>query len=362
MFGFGRVPTTAAAEVLSPTRRVRVASPWSPGLSTSVLAADWFGAQNLPATREEAMRVPAVAGARNLICESLAGGVLRAYQNETPLARQPKWLTRTDSDMPPQRRLAWTFDDLFFSGFSLWATDRASNGQIGDAMRVPPERWDFDDELQVLVDDEAVTAREVILFTGRDEGLLITGSDTIRQALDLAAAVGQRVRTPVPTTLLIEQIEGGRSDGTDPDDVVVDDEGNEVPRNEVRDLLNGYANARRDPVTGTIVYVPYGIKPEAFGQADISLYEQGRNASVLDVARLVGIPASLLDASGVAASLTYESTQANRVILNDRLRGWAGLVDSRLSMDDVTAPGTRISLDLSYLTGPDTGLAPASED
>lgn len=353
ILGFGRVPTTAAAEVLAPTRRVRMASPWSPGMSASIMAADWLGAEAdlLPVTREQAMRVPAVVGARNLICTTLAQGVLEQYRGEAKVASQPSWLYRTDSDIPPQMRLLWTFDDLLFSGFSLWAVDRSSSGQIGDAMRVPPERWDFDEQFSVLVDQEPVNSREVLLFVGWDEGLLITGSDAIRQALDISATVSSRVRNPVPTTLLEEQVEQGRSDGTeDPDD------------NEVQDLLDGFAKARHNRATGAFVYVPYGITVKPYGEGDVGLFEQGRNAATLDIARLTGVPASLLEGTGVAASLTYETTEANRVILNDRLRARAQVVEARLSMDDASPRGSRVALNLSHLSGPETGLPASTED
>lgn len=342
---FSWLSRSQGAEALAPGRSAHLSSPWGPRLSTSIMAADWLGSANLPVTYDQAMRVPAVVAARNLICESLAGGVLEAWRGDGKLASQPSWLYRTDSDMPPQRRLAWTVDDLLFAGYSIWAVDRSSSGQIGDAVRVPAERWDWDTDWNVLIDGERVGARDVIVFTGRDQGLLLTGNDVVRQYLDIMRAVTTRVRVPSAHTLLVEQQQNlGLTD--EQQDQVVDQ----------------FIAARQRQDTGAVSYVPFGIKPEEFGKADPGLFEQGRNAGVLEIARLTGIPATLLDASGVAASLTYESTQANRVILNDRLRQWAGLIDSRLSMDDCTPRGTRVALDLSHLTGPDTGLPASTED
>ena len=125
--------------------------------------------------------------------------------------------------------------------------------------------------------------------------------------------------------------------------------------------LASYADARRQR-DGAVSWVPYGIEVDNGGEAPVSLYEQGRNAAVLDIPRLTGVPVTLLDASGVASSLTYQTTVMSRSLLNDRRRERATAIEARLSMDDVTPRGTRIALDLSAITGPDTGLPPVTED
>lgn len=343
-FGWSRLSTSRASEILAPARHARLSSPWSPGMDASIIAADWLGADMdlFPVTREMAMKVPAVVSARNLICQALSQGVLKAYRGAVEIAA-PTWCYRTDSAVPPQVRMMWTADDLFFTGYSLWEVARSGSGAIGDAIRVPPERWDWDEDWRILIDGDPVAAKDVILFTGWDDGLLISGNKAVRHSIELADEVARRVRVPQAHTLLKQT--------TDAD---VQDE-------EKRDLLSSFVDARRSR-DGAVSFVPYGIDVDRGGEAPVSLYEQGRNAAVLDIARLTGVPATLLDASGVAASLTYESTVSNRVILNDRRRERATVIEARLSMDDVTPRGTRIALDLSAITGPDSGLPAASED
>ena len=353
----------SGADALAPGRRVRLASPYTPGMATSILAADWLGAQAdlLPVSRVQAMTVPAVVAARNLICVPTSRGFLEAFRYDRRLTTQPRWLTRTDSDVPPQTRLLWTLDDLLFGGFAVWGVDRDSAGRIGDAVRIPPERWDFDPDGSLLVDDRTVNRDQVILFLGRDEGLLTTGATAVRQSLAIARAVTQRAENPAPVTLLKETLEQGRSDGTDPDDLVELEDGTTAPANEVADLMDAFASARRRR-DGANLYVPYGIDVVPFGEGQPQFYEQARNAATLDIARLTGIPGSQLEASQVAASLTYETQEGARGLLLDRQSDWAGLIDARLSMDDVTPPGTRIALNLTHLAGADTGTAPATED
>lgn len=332
-------------ESLAPSRRARLASPWSPGLSASILAADWLGANSdlFPVTREQAMKVPAVVAARNLICLPFAQAVLKAYRGETEIAA-PTWCYRTDSDMPPQMRLLWTADDVFFTGFSLWEVLRSSSGAIGDAVRVPPERWDWDEDWRILIDEQPVAARDVIVFTGWDDGVLLAGNKAIKQLADLGDEVTRRIRVPqAHTTLSLSEDNSFESDA------------------EAKAFVTKYAADRRDPL-GAVTLLPVGVSENKGGEAPVSLYEQGRNAGVLDIARLTGVPAVMLDASGVAASLTYETTAMSRAIVNDRRRERAAVLEARLSMDDVTPRGTRIAIDLSAITGPDTGLPAPSED
>jgi hypothetical protein len=311
-------------------------------MSASIIAADWFGWTDYPVTREQAMKVPAVVAARNLVCLALGQGVLKAYKGATQITT-PTWCYRTDSDVPPSTRMLWTVDDLFFSGYSLWQVSRGATNAIGDAVRIPPERWDWDEAWQILVDGQAVDAGSVILFTGWDDGLLLTGNTAIRHALGLADEVARRTRVPQAHTLL---------------KLAAD---TELTDTEQDRLLADFTAARRSR-DGAVSIVPYGVEVDRGGDAPVSLYENGRNASTLDIARLTGVPATLLDASGTNASLTYQTTEMSRSILNDRRRERATVIEARLSMDDVCSRGTRIALDLSAITGPDTGLPAPAED
>jgi hypothetical protein len=349
---FGRVPTPAA-EVLAPSRRARIASPWSPGMSATIMAAEWLGADLdlVPVSRDQAMRVPAVVAARNILCTTLAQGALKAFRGSREIPA-PAWCYRTNSDIPPQLRLLWTVDDLLFGGFSLWWVSRAAGGQLLDAVRVPPERWTFDPDGAIRVDDESVDRRDVILFTGWDEGLLTTGADAIRDALKIAKIVRTRVQNPTPVTVI---------QPTDPTVELTDGSENEDD-NEQRTLVEGYIAARSNPRTGGVMYLPWGLAVEDRGAGGLDLLEAGRNASTLEIARLTGVPAALLEASQVSASLTYQTDKTVRSILNDRVRARAQVIEAWLSMDDVTPRGTRIALDLSHLTTTDDGLPAETED
>ncbi|MFD6094531.1 phage portal protein [Oerskovia sp. NPDC060338] len=324
-----------------------VASPWTPStLSPNIVIADIFGTTDGPVTRADAMSVPAVAAARHLVTSRLARQPLRTYRNDEEISSQPAWLYRTNTSLPPQMRMSLTLEDLFFNGWALWAVERGANDQITDGVRVPPDVWTFDKDGQVLVHNKPVPANSVILFQGPFEGILTAGARTIRGALTLEAQWLNRIKNPTPTTIL---------KGNDPNDPLSDDE--------IKHVVDTFAQARNNP-NGTIAWIPHNVDIEFNGDSATDLFVQGRNASTLDIARLCGIPATMLDASQINASLTYNTTEgARNEFIDGSIDMWRTPIEARLSMDDVTPRGTRVAFDLTNLVEvPNTGTSPVTED
>ncbi|WP_036953361.1 phage portal family protein [Luteimicrobium xylanilyticum] len=308
-----------------------------------MIIGDVFGVETIPPTRREAMSIPAVVRARNIVC-LLGRQPLHTYRDADQV-KDPAWLYRTSTFVPPQMRMIATLDDLFFYGWSLWAVERGAAGQIVDAMHVHADRWDFDEFGRVRVGEQLADPEQVILFQGPNEGILLAGARTIRGITKLEEAWISRTAVPIPV-MMVEQ----------DDDV-------ELEADEIDELLQGYADARRS-ANGSVVFVPHGLKLSALGDAGLDLLIAGRNAAVLDIARLTGLPATILDASQVSASLTYSNTQYARSDLQDlSLALWQTAIEARLSQDDVTPMGTRIAFDrINLVTVPDTGVSPATED
>lgn len=292
------------------------------------------------------MSIPAVAKARHLICGTLARQPLKVYRGAEELAEQPAWLYRTNSDLPPQIRMIWVLDDLFFHGYSLLAVERGTRGQILDAVRVGTDRWTFDSNGAVLVDSQPVKADDVILLMGPYEGLLKAGARTIRAALDLEAVWASRVRNPIPT------VEIHNNDAGDP-----------LSPDEAKALVSSYVNARKG-IDGAVIYTPSNVDLIMHGDAAVDLFVNGRNAIAIDVARLTGVPAALVDASQVAASLTYNTVEGARdMFITQVLDMWATPIEAILSTDPVTPRGTRIAFDKTNLTTfPQPSTGPVTED
>jgi len=336
----------SSATGLSPDSNVvQMRSPWTVGQLETVVLTDIFGSADLPVSRAEAISVPAVAKARHLVC-GLSRQPIKTYRGPDPVD-DPAWVYRTNSQPPPTTRLLWTLDDLFFSGWSLWATERGQAKQITDAVRVPPERWSFNPDGAVLVDDEPVDAEQVILFSGPYEGILTAGAATIRAAKNLERAWAKRVRSPVPVTEL-HQV----------------DDSSPLEDDEVHDLVDQWATMIDEG--GGVAFTPSGIEakyPAAQGNTD-ALFVEGRNAVTLDVARFCSVAGALLDASLSTASLTYTTQEGTRDrFLDETAAFWLTPIEARLSMDDVCPRGQRMAFDLSeLLTVPPTGRSPVRLD
>jgi hypothetical protein len=263
----------------------------------------------------------------------------------------PSWAVRTDSNVSPRIRMVWTLDDLFYDGYSLWATTRGAEGQILDATRVPSSGWRFngDGEVEVYYREggwKVADASEVLLFQSTRDGLLTSAANTIRAYRDLERAWHSRTANPSPTTVI-----------TPPADV-------DVEEDEQIDIKNKYLQERNRP-GGPVAVMPAGWTLELRSADGLDLFEEGRNAAVLEVSRFSGVPAALLDASNTnASSVTYANTATERSWFIDyTLRNWALGIEERLSMDDVVPRGWSVQFDFSALTTiPDAGLNAPQED
>lgn len=322
-----------------------IASPWSTGSLQSIVWSDIFGGSYKRVTRAEAMRVPAIAKGRGLICGTLARQPLVAYKGAEKVATQPAWLYRPTTDVSPYQRMLWTLDDLLFGGSSLWTVERGAQGQIIDAIRVPPEWWEIDPDGRILVYGQPVDRASVLYFEGPQDGLLDIASDDIRAASAMSKAWADRVKSPVPMVELHI---------TDPEKNLTQDESN--------DLAASWESARANG--GGTAVTPAQIEARVHGTVTADLYVEGRNASRLDFANYLNVPASLLEGSTATASLTYSTQEGTRnEFLDYTLAYWAAAIEARLSMDDVVPRGQRVAFDLSYFTTtpPPSGPTPTED-
>lgn len=327
--------TSGELSVLSPAigTQVGIRSPWTEGALTAVVWADILGVDAVPVSRAEAMKVPAVVKARQILAGSIARLPLRALigADELDAADQPSWLYRTDGPTSPWHRMAWTVDDLMFYGWSLWAVKRGAADVILTAARVPIERWKFDRDGSVLVDDRPASAGQYILIPGPAEGLLAHGATTIRSARSLELAWAGRIRNPIPTTELHQATP----------DPLTDDE--------IDQLVKDYSEARLD-ANGAVVFTPHEIELKTHGESTADMFIEARNAVRLDVANFTGLPGAALDGSLSTASLTYVTQDGKRSELAEATQLWTGPIEARLSQDDVVPRGWRVRFDASDLT------------
>lgn len=333
-------PTSPAASGGGVRPARQLASPWTASTLAEWVAADYLGAADAaaPLARPEAMSVPAVARARNLICGTVASVKLTAYTGErdipatwVPLPVQPRWIGRTDSAIPPWHRMVWTVDDLLFSGFSLWRLTPDAAGEL-HADRVAREAWSFDQLGRVRIGEKL--AAEVpgyancLLICGPHEGLLTYAKRTIRHASNLLHAADRAAETPTPNLELHQTT----------DDELTDEE--------IGKLVSDWGAARRG-ANGGVAYTNRAIEVRSHGSFDAHLLIDGRNASAVDVARASNLPASLLDAGSEGTSVVYQNVRDNARQLVDQGVGlFMAATSGSLSGDQLVPAGAFVAFDL----------------
>lgn len=321
-----------------------IVSPWQTGQLSQIVWSDIFGAELQLISRADAMTIPAVAKARQILVSTLAKFPLVALDR----ADQPvthAWLQATDGEVSPWHRMAWTIDDLIFYGWSLWGIERDPYGAISKADRCPIERWEIDPEGNIRIDDQIADADSVILIPGPFEGLLKVGSRTLKGGAKLEASWVGKATNPIPAIEL-------HATTDDP-----------LEQDEVLALVQAWADARND-VNGAIAFTPHNIEARPHGNAEPSLLIEGRNFLRIDVGAFLGIPAALMDASLSTASLTYSTQEGQRNEFADfTLPYWLEPIQQRLSLDDVVPGGERVRFDLTdlYTTTPNPTSIPTED-
>jgi HK97 family phage prohead protease len=293
-------------------------------------------------SRDEALSVPAVLRGRNLICGSLAALPLRCVDGNLNPVRLPL-LEQIDPFVPNVVTLAQTFEDLFFEGVSWWKITRQGAGGFPTGARhldvksvstEPPP----DAALYVLpsgeypngavwVQGEPVRSELIIRFDSPLPPLLVSAARAIRRALKLEQAADLYATDPRPLDYFRP------SDGADP----AEDE-------EIEDILNNWADARRRRSTG---YVPASLEYNAvdvMSPAELQLAELQQRAT-LALANAMGIDPEDLGVS--TTSRTYQNAVDRRQDrINETYSVFLAAVSHRLSMGDVTPRGKRVLFDL----------------
>lgn len=344
-------PVEAAAPV---DRRPRqeILTPFAPQTSLSTIVwADIFG-DNLPLTRAVAMSVPALAKARHTVCPKIAGTPLRLLRWDAATATdselpQAGWMVRTDDGVSPWHRMLWTIDDLGHTGWSLWkVTSRLANRFPQYMSRVPRDAWSFDSDGYVVdADSKRIEpAEDLVLIPGPHEGILNYGRTAILHARQLMRAAARAGDVPNPNVTLTYT----------GDEQLTDDE--------IRELIQWYVDARNG-ANGGVAYKTSNLDADYGPSIDAQLLIDGRNAAAVDMARLWGIAAAMVDATTPKSTLTYETTQGRGLEHTEYgVDPYMEAVAARLSMDDICPQGQRVRFDITQDTGPVQPTGPAVED
>lgn len=345
-----RPPSSSTRDV----SRLPVVSPFSPAhTNLAQWVADDVLGEAIAArvnSRSSAMRLSGVARGRNLLVTSIARNPLVVFRgppvhaitadDEAKIERldvQPSWTMSTTDGSSPEIRNGWLVDDLMFYGWTCVRSRlSASTGFPLATDRIPFDEWFVDDDNRLVVGGIPVPYGEERFWTlipGLHEGILAFGGDVLNDARAIARLVRDRLENPMPDINLEAQ--------PDAEDLKGD---------EMIEFVTAYlANRKKN---GGVGYTNRYVKAVPLkGRQDSDLMIEARNAAVVDLARIIGVHAGMLDATAPKSSLNYETqTGRNREFVDLDLWSYMLPIAARLSMGDFTPNGQRVAFDLFELT------------
>jgi HK97 family phage portal protein len=281
-------------------------------------------------SRHDAMSVPSVARARNLICGTVASIPLEYYKTSTgEVIAPPRWIKQLSKSQPSFVTLTWIVDSLLFYGVAyLLVTERyAEDGRPSQMEWVANSRVTFTTDLngmfvtQYYVDAAAIDMNDIITIQGFDEGVLERGSRTIQAAIDVDRAAALNSAQAQPAGFL-------KNSGAD------------LPPAEVQGLLAAWKRSRLNNstayLTSTLDYSPVSFSPK-----DMMYNEAIQNLST-QIARTMNVPAYYLSADQ-NTTMTYANVQDERKQFYAlSIEPYVQAIQSRLSMDDISTAGHEV--------------------
>ena len=304
-------------------------------------------------SRAEALQVPAVLRARNLIAGTLSTLPIHVRDKEKNIATPTSLLTQIDPDVPNAVMLSETYEDLLFEGVSWWRVDGfnfagfpiaahhvpvssvhvAGRGGMPSTQNITADMY-FPANGQVFIDGQPVRDEEIIRFDSPNPPLLVHAARAIRTCLKLETTSTLYSDSPVPQGFFTP------ADGTV-----------EPTEEEIQAFMNAWELARKTRAWG---YVGGALKAQSlqWNATEIQLTERVQHA-VLEIARATGIDPEDLGVS--TTSRTYQNSEDRRRALIDfTLKPYMTAVEQRLSMNDVLPRGYEAKVNLDSFLRSDT--------
>jgi len=281
-------------------------------------------------SRHDAMTVPSVARARNLICGTVASIPLEYYNKKTgEVIAAPRWINQLAKNQPSFVTLTWIVDSLMMYGVAyLLVTERyAEDGRPAAFEWIANSRITFTTDLpgimvtQYYMDATAINMNDIVTIQGFDEGILDRGGRTIQAAIDVDRAAAVNSANPQPAGFL-------KNSGAD------------LPAAEVQGLIAAWKRARQNNstayLTSTLDYNPVSFSPK-----DMMYNEAVQNLST-QIARVCNVPAYYLSADQ-NTTMTYANVQDERKQFYAlSIEPYVQAIQTRLSMDDISTAGHEV--------------------
>jgi HK97 family phage portal protein len=283
-----------------------------------------YNAIALRVSRKDAMSVPSVARARNLICGTVASIPLEYYNKTTgEVIAAPRWINQLSKNQPSFVTINWIVDSLLFYGVAyLRVTERyAEDGRPSAFEWIANTRVTYTTDLegimitQYYVDIQPIDMNDIVTIQGLDEGVLERAGRTIQSAIDINKAAAISSATPMSSGIL-------KNTGAD------------LPPAEVSGLLAAWKRSRQNNatayLTSTLEYQPTQFSPKEM------MYAEAIQGLSTELARAMNVPAYLLS-SEMNQSMTYSNIQDERKqFYAMSIEPYIQAIQTRLSMNDIS--------------------------
>jgi HK97 family phage portal protein len=288
-------------------------------------------------SREDALSVPALQRCRNLLAGTIGAIPLELYRKSTnEELGSPVWLEQPSYSQPRSVTIAYTVESLLLYSQAFWQVVEVYN-EDGRPSRF---EWIANNRVTATLDSTNTFVKSyavdgttlpmeglgsLVTFQSLLPGILTTGVQTIRAAIDVHKAATIAASTPMATGYI-------KNTGADLD-----------PK-EVSGLLAAWRTARNNRstayLTSTLEYNPVSFSPKdmMYGDAIFNLST--------DIARLCNVPAYYVSADA-NNSMTYANVNDERKqFLQLSLQPFISAIEDRLSMDDITPRGNVVKFDI----------------
>jgi phage head maturation protease len=306
-------------------------------------------------SRNEALQVPALLRARNLICGSLGTLPLRVHGPDRRIVTDVQYLVPDpDPDIPRSVIMSYTVEDLLFEGIAWWQVTKfgwhgypvearhvpvgsvhvAQTGSLlPSAMQIGPDQSFPAAGGQVYIDGIPVPDNQIIRFDSPNPPLLRHAARAIRSCLKLDQAAALYADEPMPVGVLEPQADAEI-----------------LPDEEIEELLDNWSLARSRHAWAYVKALkptPLTWSPEQLQLAD------ARQHAVLEVARATGVDPEDLGVS--TTSRTYANQEQRwQALINLTLGTYVSAIQDRLSMRDVLPRGYVTRIDFAGFLRGDT--------
>ena len=348
---FGKPKTQAMIETGAPVAPVAAASGYSAGGGTNVgagMVGNFYSYQE-GALRNNAMSVPTIARARDLIASVVGATNLEMYKEKwdevekdllTEEIAPRAWLRQPDPTLPYSTFMSWLFDDLFFFGRAfLFVNSRTADGFPNSFQRLPAAMVNTRDQAgpvffapsdQVYFQGAQIDSSQLVQFISPIQGIVYQSEKMVQTALRLEAARFRNASSTIPAGTL--KITGGEP----------------LTQQEMADLAATFNAARENNQTAALSQDVDYIETKA-NPANMMLMEAA-NYQALEACRVTNIPPYL---AGIdIGSYQYSSGKDSREQLYlFAARLYMDCIAQTLSMNNVLPVGTYCRFDIDdYLS------------